>query len=91
MQVRHLHKLSQGRRLFPRNPLEEIQRFQAGYSSCAQEAASFLLSVPEVDVRLSQRLLSHLSSTASAALAANIPPLSLSLPPMSVRKVRQKT
>ena len=78
--VRHLHKLSQGRRLFPRNPLEDIQKFQAGYSSCAQEAASFLLSVPDVDVRMSQRLLSHLSSTASAAIAANIPPLSLSLP-----------
>jgi len=78
--VRHLHKLTQGRRLFARNPLEDIQKFQQGYSSCAQEAATFLLSVPEVDVRVSQRLLSHLSTTASAAIAANIPPLSLNLP-----------
>ena len=78
--VRHLHKLTQGRRLFVRNPLEDIQKFQQGYSSCAQEAATFLLSVPEVDVRVSQRLLSHLSTTASAAIAANIPPLSLNLP-----------
>ena len=78
--MRHPHKLTQGRRLFGRSPLEDIQKFQAGYSSAAQEAATFLLSVPEVDVRVSQRLVSHLSSTASAALAANIPPLSLSLP-----------
>ena len=78
--VRHLHKLTQGRRLFTRNPLEDIQKFQQGYSSCAQEAATFLLSVPEVDVRVSQRLLSHLSTTASAAIAANLSPLSLNLP-----------
>lgn len=78
--VRHLHKMNQGRRLFARNPLEDLQKFQAGYSSCAQEAATFLLSSPGVDVRVSQRLLSHLSTTASAAIAANLPPLSLNLP-----------
>ena len=78
--VRHLHKLSQSRRLMVRNPLEDLQKFQAGYSSCAQEAATFLLSTPGVDVRLSQRLLSHLSSTAGPAMAANLSPLSLSVP-----------
>ena len=78
--VRHLHKMAQGRRLFARSPLEDLQKFQAGYSSCAQEAAQFLMSAPGVDVRLSQRLLSHLSSSASSALAASFPPLSLSLP-----------
>jgi hairy-and-enhancer-of-split protein len=81
--VRHLHKLNQNRRLMVRNPLEELQRFQAGYSSCAQEAATFLLSTPGVDVRLSQRLLGHLSTTAGPALAAHVAPLSLSLPPPS--------
>ena len=80
--VRHLHKLNQAKRLTLRNPLEELQRFQAGYSSCAQEAATFLLSTPGVDVRLSQRLLGHLSSTAGPAMAANMAPLSLSLPPL---------
>ena len=90
--VRHLHKLSASQRLLlnspptQRNPLEEVQRFQAGYSSCAQEAASFLLSSPGVDVSVSQRLLSHLSSnlsnpvmaaaaqTAHSALNAILPP-----------------
>jgi len=81
--VRHLHKMAQGRRLFARSPLEDLQKFQAGYTSCANEAASFLLSAPEVDVRLSQRLLNHLSSHASSALASSFPPLSLSLPTRS--------
>jgi hairy-and-enhancer-of-split protein len=58
--VRHLHKLNQAKRLSLRNPLEELQKFQAGYSSCAQEAATFLLSAPGVDVRVGQRLMSHL-------------------------------
>ena len=77
--VRHLHKLSQNRRLFARNPLEDLQKFQAGYTSCAQEAATFLLSTPGVDVRLSQRLLSHPSTTAGPAMAANL--TSLGQPP----------
>ena len=75
--VRHLHKLSASQRLLlnsppqqQRNPLEEVQRFQAGYSSCAQEAASFLLSSPGVDVSVSQRLLSHLSSNLSNPVMA---------------------
>ena len=76
--VRHLHKLSASQRLLlnspqpppQRNPLEEVQRFQAGYSSCAQEAASFLLSSPGVDVTVSQRLLSHLSSNLSNPVMA---------------------
>ena len=79
--VRHLHKLSQSRRLMVRNPLEDLQRFQAGYSACAKDAASFLLSTPGVDVRLSQRLVSHLSTTAGPAMAANISaPLTLTVP-----------
>lgn len=58
--VRHLHKLNQNHRLTIRNPLEELQRFQAGYSSCAQEAATFLMSTPGMDARVGQRLLGHL-------------------------------
>ena len=87
--VRHLNKMQQARRLIVstnRNPLEEIHRFQAGYSSCAQEAASFLLSTPGVDVRVSQRLLSHLStnvmtsSRSAVALGGPSGPLPQSFP-----------
>ena len=81
--VSHLNKMHQARRLMVstnRNPLEEIHRFQAGYSSCAQEAASFLLSTPGVDVRISQKLLSHLSTN---TLASRSPfgPIQSPIPP----------
>jgi len=86
--VRHLHKMQQARRLMTtsRNPLEEIHRFQAGYSSCAQEAASFLLSTPGVDVTVGQRLLAHLSTNmanpiASALQATRTTPSQQPLPP----------
>merc|ERR1719361_263400 len=83
--VRHLHKMQQARRLMStnRNPLEEIHRFQAGYSSCAQEAASFLLSTPGVDVRISQKLLSYLSTNTMGGPRAATPfgPVHSPLPP----------
>jgi len=61
-------------------------RFQAGYSSCAQEAASFLLSTPGVDVTVGQRLLAHLSTNmanpiASALQATRTTPSQQPLPP----------
>merc|ERR1711935_1319130 len=59
--VRHLQKLSQAQRLvLNRSPVEDIARFRHGYSSCAQEAAQFLVSVPGVDVRVGQRLVQQL-------------------------------
>ena len=81
--VSHLNKMHQARRLMVstnRNPLEEIHRFQAGYSSCAQEAASFLLSTPGVDVRISQKLLSHLS-TNTLTSRAPFGPIQSPIPP----------
>ena len=81
--VSHLNKMHQARRLMVstnRNPLEEIHRFQAGYSSCAQEAASFLLSTPGVDVRVSQKLMSHLS-TNSMASRTPFGPIQSPIPP----------
>lgn len=67
--VRHIQKLSaspsglglSGLGLSqPRNPVEDIARFRQGYSHCATEAAQFLLGLPGVDVRVGQRLVSHL-------------------------------
>lgn len=55
--VRHIQKLNQAG---ASNPVEDISKFRAGYSSCANEAAHFLISVPGVDVRLGQRLVAHL-------------------------------
>ena len=78
--VRHLHKMQQAKCLTTRNPIEELRRFQTGYSSCAQEATSFLMNTPGVDVTVSHRLLSYLSTqmsnpmTTAAAVQARIPP-----------------
>ena len=75
--VRHLHKMQQAKCLNTRNPIEELRRFQTGYSSCAQEATSFLMNTPGVDASVSHRLLSYLSSQMSnpmtTAAAVRIP------------------
>ena len=67
--VRHLHKMQQAKCLTARNPIEELRRFQTGYSSCAQEATSFLMSTPGVDVTVGHRLLSYLSSQMASPMA----------------------
>ena len=77
--VRHLHKLNQTQRLALRSPMEEMQKFQAGYSSCAQEATNFLLATPGLDMRVGHRLISHLFNPGVVA-AGPIPPLSSSQP-----------
>ena len=85
--VRHLHKLNQSQRLTgggPRNPLEDVQKFQAGYSSCAQEATNFLMTTPGLDIRVGHRLLGHLFNPAALANAVAAPPLvaTASIPPV---------
>ena len=81
--VRHLNKMQQARRMLissSRNPLEEIHRFQAGFSSCAQEAAQFLMSSPGVDAECGQRLLAHLSKVGSSG-AVSDPASGVPMPP----------
>merc|ERR1712123_57393 len=81
--VRHLQKLSQAQRLvLNRSPVEDIARFRHGYSSCAQEAAQFLVSVPGVDIRVGQRLVSHLMGQPQPPTLQSCPPPS-SPPPHS--------
>merc|ERR1712156_542074 len=61
--VRHLQKLSQAQRLnLNRSPMEDIARFRHGYSSCAQEAAQFLMTLPGVDVQVGPRLVQQVMS-----------------------------
>ena len=43
-----------------RSPVEELSQFRQGYTSCVQEATQFLISLPGVDLRVGQRLVSHL-------------------------------
>merc|ERR1712154_558685 len=61
--VRHLQKLSQAQRLvLNRSPMEDIAKFRHGYSSCAQEAAQFLMTLPGVDVQVGPRLVQQVMS-----------------------------
>lgn len=68
--VRHLHRLHK-----PRDPIEDAQRFQAGFGRCAAEACQFLLSLPGIDTRVGQNLVRHLGACATSVL-----PLSIQVP-----------
>ncbi|XP_045774904.1 class E basic helix-loop-helix protein 40-like [Maniola jurtina] len=54
--VNHLTKLHR-----PKDPLLEAKKFQAGFGQCAAEACRFIMSVPDLDSKVSQNLVGHLS------------------------------
>lgn len=54
--VNHLTKLHS-----PKDPVLEAKKFQAGFGQCAAEACRFIMSVPDLDVNVSQNLIGHLS------------------------------
>ena len=54
--LRHMKKLTEVKR----SPVEDLAQFRQGYTSCVQEATQFLISLPGVDLRVGQRLVSHL-------------------------------
>lgn len=54
--VNHLTKLHS-----PKDPVLEAKKFQAGFGQCAAEACQFIMSVPDLDTKVSQNLISHLS------------------------------
>lgn len=70
MTVRHLHRLHK-----PRDPIDDAQRFQAGFGRCAAEACQFLLSLPGIDTHVGQNLVRHLG-----ACASSVAPLSVQVP-----------
>jgi len=57
--VRHLHKLRRQQRLSA-NPVIDADRFRAGYTHCANEVSRCLASIPQVDVQLGTKLMTHL-------------------------------
>ena len=88
--VRHLQKLKRQQQL-QANPALDIDRFRAGYSSCASEVSRFLASVPGVKIHLGTQLMSHLGvqmnaieRVASVPLSVNCPSTSISRPLMSM-------
>lgn len=67
--VNHLTKLHS-----PKDPVIEAKKFQAGFGQCAAEACRFIMSVPDLDTKVSQNLVSHLSTLITAQ------PLSIQVP-----------
>lgn len=59
--VNHLTKLHS-----PKDPVLEAKKFEAGFGQCAAEACRFIMSVPDLDSKVSQNLISHLSRLITA-------------------------
>jgi hairy-and-enhancer-of-split protein len=83
--VRHLQKLKR-QQMLQANPALDIDRFRAGYSSCASEVSRFLASVPGVKIHLGTQLMSHLGVKMNAIERVAAVPLSVSCPTSSLSR-----
>ncbi|ROT66755.1 putative enhancer of split mbeta protein-like [Penaeus vannamei] len=76
--VRHVRRLNQRRRLtLPpggHDPRHDALKFQQGFVAAAQQVQSFLIASPSLEPAVSSRLLTHLTSCASAM--TGVPPSS---------------
>ncbi|XP_068224749.1 enhancer of split mbeta protein-like [Palaemon carinicauda] len=85
--VRHVRRLNQRRRLtLPpggHDPRHDALKFQQGFVAAAQQVQSFLIASPSLEPSVSSRLISHLTSCASAM--SGVPsPSPVSSPPTHV-------
>ncbi|CAK1555725.1 unnamed protein product [Leptosia nina] len=81
--VNHLTKLHR-----PKDPIVEAKKFQAGFGQCAAEACRFIMSVPDLDSKVSQNLISHLSTLITAQpLTIQVPDRPSFSPPTSPSSV----
>ena len=64
--VRHLQKLKRHNALDLTPQATYAGRFKAGYTHCAQQVSAFMTHTANVDVHVSTRLVSHLSSCVQA-------------------------
>lgn len=77
--VNHLTKLHS-----PKDPVVEAKKFQAGFGQCAAEACRFIMSVPDLDEKVSQNLITHLSRLITAQpLTVQVPERPSFSPPHS--------
>ena len=60
--VRHMQKLKRENALGLTPQATYAGKFKAGYTQCAQQVSTFMSASKEVDIHVSTRLLSHLSS-----------------------------
>ncbi|CAF4810518.1 unnamed protein product [Pieris macdunnoughi] len=81
--VNHLTKLHR-----PKDPILEAKKFHAGFGQCAAEACRFIMSVPDLDSKVSQNLISHLSTLITAQpLTIQVPERPSFSPPTSPSSV----
>merc|ERR1712045_68670 len=79
--VKHLRKLKR-QQMLAVNPGLELDRYRAGYTTCATEVSRCLASTG-VDISVGSRLMSHLGNKLNTIEAARQEPLRLSLPEMT--------
>merc|ERR1719266_505484 len=77
--VKHLRKLKRQQML---SVTPELDRYRAGYTTCATEVSRCLASTG-VDISVGSRLMSHLGNKLNTIEAARQEPLRLSLPEMT--------
>ncbi|GBP30512.1 Enhancer of split mgamma protein [Eumeta japonica] len=77
--VNHITKLHS-----PKDPVLEAKKFQAGFGQCAAEACRFIMSVPDLDAKVSRSLIDHLSRLVAAQpLTVQVPERPPFSPPCS--------
>merc|ERR1711876_22789 len=79
--VKHLRKLKR-QQMLAVNPGLDMDRYRAGYTTCATEVSRCLASTG-VDISIGSRLMSHLGNKLNTIEAARQEPLRLSLPEMT--------
>merc|ERR1712240_438652 len=76
--VSHLRKLKR-QQMLTLNPALDLDRFHAGYTTCATEVSRSLASTG-VDVNIGSRLMGHLGHTLNTIEKSRIAPLSVRVP-----------
>jgi hairy-and-enhancer-of-split protein len=78
MTVRHLQKLKR-QQMLAMSPTLDLDRFHAGYTTCATEVSKVLAS-SGVDIAVGSRLMSHLGHKLHSIETARISPLRVKVP-----------
>merc|ERR1712008_526336 len=76
--VKHLRKLKR-QQMLTLNPALDMDRFHAGYTTCATEVSRTLASTG-VDISIGSRLMSHLGHKLNTLEASHISPLTVRVP-----------
>merc|ERR1712013_345418 len=76
--VKHLRKLKR-QQMLALNPALDMDRFHAGYTTCATEVSRTLASTG-VDISIGSRLMSHLGHKLNSIEATHISPLTVRVP-----------